>query len=111
MRNDERRRLREALLDTAEDFHRGGIIDDETLTQITLRHLPEEEREIRIDIPSGPDIRAMREKARLSQAVFARRLNVSTGYVSLLERGVKTPSGPALVLLDLIRRKGIEALS
>ncbi|WP_137156288.1 helix-turn-helix domain-containing protein [Rhizobium sp. FKL33] len=111
MRNDERRRLREAILETAQDFHRGGIIDDETLAQITLRHLPEEEREIRIDIPSGPDIRAMREKARLSQAVFARRLNVSTGYVSQLERGVKTPSGPALVLLDLIRRKGIEALS
>ncbi|MDH6268379.1 putative transcriptional regulator [Rhizobium sp. SG_E_25_P2] len=111
MRNDERRRLREAILETAPDFHRGGIIDDETLAQITLRHLPEEEREIRIDIPSGPDIRAMREKARLSQAVFARRLNVSAGYVSQLERGVKTPSGPVLVLLDLIRRKGIEALS
>jgi hypothetical protein len=28
--------------------------------------------------------------------------------VSQLERGAKQPSGPAPVLLDLIRRKGIE---
>lgn len=103
--------LGEAIVDFARGMHRVGIIEQEDFDRITLRHLPEQEREIRIDIPSGPDIRAMREKARLSQAVFARRLNVSTGYVSQLERGVKTPSGPALVLLDLIRRKGIEALS
>jgi len=32
------------------------------------------------------------------------------GYVSQLERGVKQPSGPALVLLDVIRRKGIEGI-
>jgi putative transcriptional regulator len=30
--------------------------------------------------------------------------------VSKLERGEKRPSGPALVLLDVIRRKGIEAI-
>lgn len=46
----------------------------------------------------------------LSQAVFARYLNLTVGYVSQLERGAKQPSGPALVLLDLIRRKGIEAI-
>jgi putative transcriptional regulator len=42
--------------------------------------------------------------------VFARFLNVTPGYVSQLERGDKTPTGPALVLLDVIRRKGIEAI-
>jgi len=56
------------------------------------------------------EIRALRENARLSQAVFARYLQLTTGYVSQLERGAKRPSGPALVLLDLIRRKGIEAI-
>jgi putative transcriptional regulator len=30
--------------------------------------------------------------------------------VSQLERGAKQPSGPALVLLNVIRRKGIEAI-
>lgn len=59
---------------------------------------------------TGDEIRALRERARLSQAVFARRLNLTVGYVSQLERGVKRPGGAALALLDLIRRKGIEAI-
>lgn len=52
---------------------------------------PESERAIEIPVPSPEDIRAIREKANLSQAVFARRLNVSTGFISQLERGVKRP--------------------
>jgi putative transcriptional regulator len=46
----------------------------------------------------------------MSQAVFAHHLHLTTGYVSQLERGTKHPSGPALVLLNVIRRKGIEAI-
>ena len=46
----------------------------------------------------------------LSQAVFANYLNSTADYVSKLERGEKRPSGPALVLLDVIRRKGIDAI-
>jgi putative transcriptional regulator len=59
---------------------------------------------------SGEDIRRLREEAHMSQAVFARYLNLTVGYVSQLERGAKRPTGPALVLLNVIRRKGIEAI-
>jgi putative transcriptional regulator len=59
---------------------------------------------------TGPEIKALREKVNLSQAVFAHLLNLTVGYVSQLERGAKSPSGPALVLLDVNRRKGIEAI-
>ena len=41
---------------------------------------------------------------------IARYLNLTVGYDSQLERGAKRPSGPALVLLNVIRRKGIEAI-
>lgn len=102
-------RLTRAILETAEDMKLGGLMDDEVYEQITLRHLGDQ-RDIEIPVPSGGDIKAMREKANLSQAVFARKLNLSTGYVSQLERGVKRPSGPALVLLNLIRKRGIEAI-
>ena len=44
----------------------------------------------------------------MSQAVYARHLNVTTGYVSQLELGAKRPSGG--VLLNVIRRKGIETI-
>jgi putative transcriptional regulator len=59
---------------------------------------------------TGPEIRGLREAANRSQAVFARYLHLTTGYVSQLERGAKRPTGPALVLLDVIRRKSIEAI-
>jgi putative transcriptional regulator len=59
---------------------------------------------------TGDQIRKLREQAHLSQAVFARYLSLTGGYVSQLERGAKRPSGPALVLLNVIRRKGIEAI-
>jgi putative transcriptional regulator len=59
---------------------------------------------------TAEEIRALRERAGIRQGVLAHRLNLSTGYVAALERGAKIASGPALVLLDLIRRKGIEAI-
>jgi len=103
-------RLSEAIRETAEGMFKSGVLDEAAYLRITLRHLPEEERAIEIPVPSGADIKAMRERANLSQAVFARKLNLSTGYVSQLERGAKRPTGPALVLLNLIRKRGIEAI-
>jgi len=102
-------RVREAILETAGDLHRLGIMDDATHQKITLRHFGAEALAGAAPI-TGAEIRALRERANLSQAVFARYLNLTVGYVSQLERGTKRPSGPALVLLDLVRRKGIEAI-
>jgi putative transcriptional regulator len=102
-------RLREAILETAGDMRRLAIMDEATHEKIKLRHLGKEAaREMASITPD--EIRGLREKARLSQAVFAHYLNLTVGYVSQLERGAKRPSGPALVLLDLIRRKGMEAI-
>lgn len=103
-------RMERAILETAEDMKQGGLMDAETYERITLRHLGDQ-RAIEIPVPSAEDIRTMREKANLSQAVFARKLNLTPGYISQLERGVKTPSGPAVVLLNLIKKRGIDAIS
>jgi putative transcriptional regulator len=104
-------RLTRALLETAKDMHKSGLLTKATHDKITMRHLGTS------DMPavatgkiSGAEVKAIREKAKLSQAVFARYLNVTAGYVSQLERGDKHPTGPALVLLNVIRRKGIEAI-
>jgi len=110
-RNNADSRLAEALAETADGMFRLGIMDEATHRRITARDLSESERAIEIPVPSAEDIRAMREKANLSQAVFARRLNLTAGYISQLERGVKTAKGPALVLFNLIRKRGIEAIS
>jgi putative transcriptional regulator len=99
-------RLTRELLETASDMRASGIMDKATHEKITMRHMASASPVVEVTL-TGPEIRALREAANLSQAVFARYLNLTTGYVSQLERGAKQPSGPALVLLDVIRRKGI----
>jgi putative transcriptional regulator len=101
--------LSEALLEMAGDQHRLGIMDKATYEKITIRLLGEKTLSTAEPI-KGEEIRTLRERAHLSQAVFARYLNLSVGYISQLERGVKQPKGPALALLNVIRRKGLEAI-
>lgn len=104
------RRLTEELLETARDMRDSGLMTKAANEKITMRHLGEDVSASPAVVPTGKEIRAMREKAHLSQAVFAHYLKLTVGYVSQLERGAKRPTGPALVLLDVIRRKGIEAI-
>lgn len=102
-------RLTKALLETADDMRRAGVLSAAAHDKITLRHLGGAARTGAAPI-SGDEIRLLRERAHLSQAVFAGYLNLTTGYVSQLERGTKRATGPALALLNVIRRKGIEAI-
>jgi len=57
------------------------------------------------------EIRALRERENVSQPVFARYLNVTKSVVSQWERGEKRPRGPSLKLLNLVRRKGLQAIA
>ena len=57
------------------------------------------------------DIRALREREMLSQPIFAYYLNVSKNLVSDWERGKRKPGGPALKLLNVIQKRGIEAIA
>lgn len=100
-------RLAKALMQTAGDMRKAGLLDKATHDKITLRHLGAGGK---VPSISAAQIRAMRARARLSQAVFARYLNLTVGYISQLERGAKRPTGAALALLNVIRRKGIEAI-
>ena len=102
-------RLARELVAIADGMHEIGLMDDKTHEKITTRHLSAET--VPKVAPLTPaQIRAMRARANMSQAVFARHLNVSVGYVSQLERGTKQPTGAALALLNVIKRKGIEVI-
>src|SRR5260370_40456441 len=90
-------RLTKALLETAEGMRASGVLDRGTYDKITLRHLGG--KAAAKPAPITPtQIRALRERAKMSQAVFARHLNVTAGYVPQRERGAKRPTGPALAL-------------
>jgi putative transcriptional regulator len=59
----------------------------------------------------NPDeIRALREREEVSQAVFARYLNVATDTVTRWETGVKHPAGTSLKLLSLVKKNGLSAI-
>ncbi len=101
-------RVDEALLELAQDFC-GTLLSNETADKITMRILGDK-------APAKPaplepeEIRATREEANMSQAVFAAILNITTGYLSKLERGAIKLTGPALAMLNVIRRKGVDAV-
>jgi putative transcriptional regulator len=94
-----------AIHETMEALHEMGAIDkrtmrefDETCLSPVLVLAPEEIRQIRLS-------------ENISQPVFARYLNVSKNLVSDWERGVKRPGGPALRLLTVIQKKGLQAIA
>ena len=87
-------------------LHRLGALSDEEHQKITMRDMAISKLE-RSPPPTKEEIIAIREKVRMSQAVFARLLDVSTGTLSKWERGELNPRGPAARLLQIIKTKGL----
>ena len=94
-----------AIHETMEALHEVGAVDKQTMRDFDESCLTT------VEMISPDAIRALRERENLSQSVFARYLNVSKNLVSDWERGVKRPGGPALRLLAVIQKKGIQAIA
>jgi putative transcriptional regulator len=97
-------RILEAVHETASDLHRLGFIDKRKMQRydaLCTEPVPEYDAE---------KIRVLRKSLHLSQAVLAAVLNTSVSTVRKWEVGDKKPSGPSLKLLNLIERKGLEAV-
>ena len=92
----------EAVHQTAQGLHRAGAMDKTTLREFDRLCLPPIE-------PLEPEqIKQIREKANVSQSVFAALLNTSVSTVQKWEIGQKRPTGIALKLLHLVQEKGLE---
>lgn len=90
--------------ETARGLDQAGLISKRRMREFdALCHLDVEEM-------PPQKVKSLREKAHLSQAVFAAVLNTSLSTVQKWEVGDKKPSGPSLKLLTLIERKGLEAV-
>lgn len=97
-------RILEAVHETAGDLHRLGFIDKRRMRKydaLCLAPVPDF---------SSEAIKAVRNRYKISQAVLASVLNTSVSTVRQWEIGDKHPSGPSAKLLDLLDRKGLEAL-
>lgn len=103
-RGNAKSRILEAVHETVGDLQRLGFIDkrkQRKLDALCLEPIPHYD---------GEQIRALRERVKLSQAVLASVLNTSASTVRKWEIGEKHPSGPSLKLLNLLDRKGLEAV-
>lgn len=97
-------RILEAVHETARDLHAAGFV--------SKRRMKDYDALCLVPVPdySSETIRALRERYRISQAVLASILNTSLSTVRQWEIGEKHPSGPSLKLLNLLDRKGLEAV-
>jgi putative transcriptional regulator len=94
-----------AIHEMMSDAHDAGVVSHETLRTFDKACLAP------TPAIAGDEIRALREREHVSQPVFAAYLNVSRNLVSDWERGIKRPGGPALRLLSIIKRKGLQAVA
>jgi len=91
-------------LDRNTHLHELGIIDKRTMREYDFLCIEP------VSVYSAEQIRSLRERYRLSQAVMASMLNTSLSTIQKWEIGDKRPGGPSLKLLNILDRKGLEAL-
>jgi putative transcriptional regulator len=98
-------KILEAVHETAKGLHAAGAIDQVTMRQFDQLCLPTIE-------PLKPaQIKRIRERSRVSQAVFAALLNTSVSTVQKWEIGQKRPTGTALKLLHLVQKNGLDIVA
>ncbi len=94
-----------AIHETVSDMYEAGVIDKQTMRRFDDSCLTP------IHEFTPEEIRTLREREQVSQAVFAHHLNISKESISQWERGKKKPRGTSLKLLSLIARKGLSFIS
>jgi putative transcriptional regulator len=98
-------RILEAVHETALGLYEAGVMDQVTIREFDLLCLP------KIEKLEPQRIKAIRETAQVSQAVFAALLNTSVSTVQKWEIGQKRPSGTALKLLHIVEKRGLDAIA
>jgi putative transcriptional regulator len=99
-----RSKILDAVHETATDLHRLGFIDKRSLENYDALCIP--------PVPdySPEQIKSLRERYRISQAVMASVLNTSLSTIQKWEVGEKHPGRPSQKLLNILDRKGLEAM-
>ena len=105
MSKSKRSRILQAVHESTNGLHEAGVMDETTMREFDAMCLPP------VKEYTAKDIRRVRLSQRVSQPVFAAYLNVTKSTVAQWERGDKKPRGTSLKLLDLVERKGLEALA
>jgi len=94
----------DAVYETAQGLHNSGLLDKKKMDKYNLlcvREVPDY---------TADQIKTIRKRYHISQAVLASIINTSISTVQKWEIGDKHPSGPSLKLLNIIDRQGLDIL-
>ena len=97
-------RMNDTILEMATILHKSGDIDTVTLRQYEQMAAP------KIKVLKSREIKRLRVATKVSQAVFAKLLNISPETVKKWEQGDRHPTGASLKLLNLVANHGLQAL-
>ena len=97
-------RLKDTILEMATSLYNIGEIDAVTMREFETINAPEV-KELKAN-----EIKRIRMKAKVSQVVFAKLLNISPETIRKWEQGDRHPTGSSLKLLNLVSTHGLEAL-
>src|SRR3990167_4922915 len=94
----------EAVHEMARGLYDAGIMHATTMREFDALCLP------KVKELSPFEIKKIRLREKLSQAVFAAYLNTSSSTIKQWEIGEKHPQGISLKMLNLVNDKGIQVL-
>jgi len=97
-------KILEAMHETVRGLRKVGLVDDTTMREFDALCLPP------VKQYGAADVKRLRRRHKVSQAVFAAYINVGKTTVQQWEQGLKKPNGPSSKLLDVVDRKGLEVL-
>ena len=103
--NDPTDSILAAVHESMSGLHDSGLIDKETMRGFDETCLP------KVKVLQAEDIRVLRTKAGVSQAVFAQYLNTTKSTIAQWEQGLKHPNGIAQKLLNIVDSKGLKILA
>jgi len=96
--------LLEVAHEIANDLYKAGVIDSVTMREFDALCIPP------VHELKPQEIKKIRLREKVSQAVFAKHLNTSLSTVRQWEQGEKHPRGTSLKLLNLVEKGGLSAL-
>ena len=94
-----------SIMDTVLESAKDLKFDKITMHELEALSLPE------VKIISPKQMRRIRDREKVSQNVMAKFLNVSPSTYQKWERGEVVPRGANLKLLNLVHKRGLEAIA
>lgn len=100
-----RKSILKVVHESVEGLYDAGLVDATTMHEFNSMCLTP------VESLSPREIKSLRLREKVSQSVFALYLNTSVSTVQQWERGEKHPRGISLKMLNLIAKKGLQAIA